>query len=137
MAADPRLIEYARQMRREPTPAEETLWRLLRNRRFAGWKFRRQHPLGLYIADFYAASAALVIELDGDSHATEEGIEHDRIRHAYLRSLDVEVLRFWNSELKENTDGVLARVSEVCAARQGTLRRKTSPQHRRPRSTSD
>ena len=45
MAADPRLIEFARQMRREPTPAEEAFWRLLRNRRFAGWKFRRQHPL--------------------------------------------------------------------------------------------
>jgi very-short-patch-repair endonuclease len=134
MAVDRRLIEFARQMRREPTPAEEVLWRLLRNRRFAGWKFRRQHPLGLYIADFYSAAAALVIELDGDTHATEEGIEHDRVRHTYLRSLDVEVLRFWNSELKENTDGVLARIFEVGTERQGTRRRRTPPQHRRKRT---
>lgn len=134
MAADLRLIEFARQTRREPTPAEEALWRLLRNRRFAGWKFRRRHPLGLYIADFYSAATAVVIELDGDSHATEEGIEHDRIRHEYLCSLGVAVLRFWNVELKENTDGVLARVFEVCTERQGTRRRRTPPQHRRTRT---
>lgn len=135
MAADPRLIAFARQMRREPTSAEDALWRLLRNRRYAGWKFRRQHPLGLYVADFYSAAAAVVIELDGDSHATEEGIEHDRVRHAYLRSLGVEVLRFWNSEFRENTDGVLARVFEVCTERQGTKRRRTPQEHRRKRTT--
>jgi adenine-specific DNA-methyltransferase len=66
-------------MRREPTPTEEALWRLLRNRQLAGCKFRRQHPVGRYIADFYSASAALVVELDGDSHATPEGQEHDRV----------------------------------------------------------
>ena len=58
MASDPRLIEFGAEMRHEPTPAEETMWRLLRNRRLAGYKFRRQHPIGPYIADFYAASAA-------------------------------------------------------------------------------
>jgi len=133
VAADPRLIEFARQMRREPIPAEKAVWRLLRNRRLADWKFRRQHPLGLYIADFYSASAALVIELDGDTHATEEGIEHDRIRHAYLQSLGVMVLRFWNGEVKENSDGILQRVYEVCASRQGTKRRRTPPGDRRAR----
>jgi very-short-patch-repair endonuclease len=137
VAADPRLIEFARQMRHEPTPAEEALWRLLRNRRFAGWKFRRQHPLGLYIADFYSSSAALVVELDGDSHATEEGAEYDRVRHEYLRSLGVEVLRFWNSELKENEDGVLARIFEVCTERQGMRRQWTPQRHRRKRSTDE
>src|SRR5438445_13032013 len=123
MAADRRLIEFARQMRREPTPAEKVMWRLLRNRRLAGLKFRRQHPLGRYIADFYSADAALVIELDGDSHATEEGIEHDRVRHAYLRGLDVEVIRFWNSQLAENADGILECVFELCTRRHGTRRR--------------
>src|SRR6478672_11151122 len=123
MPTDPRLLEFARRMRREPTPAEEAMWRLLRNRRLAGFKFRRQHPLGLYIADFYAPSAALVLELDGDTHATPEGIEHDRVRHAYLESLGLAVVRFWNSELKDNPDGVLDRICELCRQRQGLRRR--------------
>jgi very-short-patch-repair endonuclease len=133
MTADPRLLEFARRMRREPTSAEEAIWRLLRNRRLAGFKFRRQYPVGLYIADFYAPSAALVLELDGDSHAIPEGIEHDRVRHAYLESLGLAVVRFWNFELKENPDGVLERVCELCQQRRHRrrlLRRET------PRSDS-
>src|SRR5262245_65596999 len=103
MPPDPRLLEFARQMRREPTPAAKLMWRLLRNRRLAGYKFRRQHPLGLYIADFYSREAALVVELDGDSHFTPEGIEHDRIRNEYMRSLNLLTLRFLNSEVFDNT----------------------------------
>ncbi|MCE9561932.1 MAG: endonuclease domain-containing protein [Planctomycetes bacterium] len=95
------MIEFARQMRHEPTPAEEVLWRLLRNYRLANLKSRRQHPIGRYIADFYIASASLVIELDGDTHTTEEGIEHDRVRHCYLESLGLMIIRFWNFEVKE------------------------------------
>jgi adenine-specific DNA-methyltransferase len=112
MAADPRLIEFARRMRREPTPAEETMWRLLRNRRTAGLKCRRQHPVGRYIADFYVPSAALVIELDGDTHTTPDEVEYDRIRHEYLASLGLEVVRFWNFEVKENPEGILERICE-------------------------
>ena len=99
------------------------MWRLLRNRRLAGYKFRRQHPIGPYIADFYAASAALVIELDGDTHATDEGMEHDRIRRAYLESLGIMVVRFWNFETKEDTDALLDHLCALCAKRHGTRRR--------------
>jgi adenine-specific DNA-methyltransferase len=134
MATDPRLIEFARQMRRGPTPAEERLWRLLRDRRLAGYKFRRQHPIGPYIADFYAASAALVIELDGDTHCTEEGIELDRIRHAYLESLSIAVIRFWNFEVKEDTDALLETIGAICEERRGRKRR-TPPQDARRRRT--
>jgi very-short-patch-repair endonuclease len=133
MAADRRLIAFARQMRREPTPAEEAMWRLLRNRRLAGCKFRRQHPVGLYIAEFYTASAALVLEVDGDTHATEEGIEHDRVRHTYLHSLGLEVVRFWNTEVTEDQDAVLERVCELCLQRQGMRRRLLPQAHRRKR----
>ena len=119
MAADPRLIEFAQQMRREPTPAEKAMWRLLRNYRLAGFKFRRQHPVGRYITDFYTSSASLVLELDGDSHATEEGIEHDRVRQAYLESLGLLVVRFWNFEVKENPDGILDQLWELCSERYG------------------
>ncbi|MBA4063887.1 MAG: hypothetical protein C0501_09280 [Isosphaera sp.] len=120
---DRRLIEFARAMRREPAPAEEALWRLLRDRRLGGYKFRRQHPVGAYVADFYAASAALVVEADGDSHATEEGAEHDRVRPAHLEALGLAVLRFWNTDIADDPDGVLDRVCEVCARRQGVRRR--------------
>jgi ATP-dependent helicase HrpA/adenine-specific DNA-methyltransferase len=137
MAADPRLIEFARRMRREPTPAEEAMWRMLRNRQLAGYKFRRQHPVGLYIADFYSAAAGLVLELDGDSHTTEEGMEHDRIRHAYLQSLGLAVVRFWNFEVKENPDAILERVGELCEQRRGLRRRRTPRDHRRKRLTGN
>jgi len=137
MAADRRLIEFARRMCREPTPAEEAMWQLLRNHRLAGFKFRRQHPVGRYIADFYAPSAALVLELDGDTHATEEGIEHDRVRHAYLESLGLAVVRFWNSEVKENPEGVLDRVCELCREREGLRRRFTPRADRRKRAAAD
>jgi very-short-patch-repair endonuclease len=134
MAADRRLIEFARQMRHVPTPAEDALWHLLRNRQLCGFKFRRQHPVGLYIADFYAPAAALVIELDGDTHATPEGVEHDRVRHAYLSSLDLAVIRFWNFEVRENPDGILERVGEISRERRGTRRRHTPRADRRVRS---
>ena len=68
MDTDPRLLEFARRMRREPSPAEDAMWRLLRNRRLAGFRFRRQHPIPPYITDFYCSVAKLVIELDGDTH---------------------------------------------------------------------
>ena len=130
MSADRRLIEFARQMRREPTPAEETLWRQLKNRQLTGLKFRRQHPLGLYIADFYCSSAALVIELDGDSHTTPEGETHDRLRHEYLRSLNLSVIRFWNTEVHDNIEGVLELLIQACLERQGLRRRCTPVDHR-------
>src|SRR5262245_6490870 len=125
MPPDPRLLEYARSMRREPTPAEQVLWRLLRNRRLAGFKFRRQHPLGLYIADFYSHHTALVIELDGDSHFTDEGIEHDRVRLAYLESLGLHVLRFLNPDVFDNEGGVVEVIARTCGERAGRFRRRT------------
>ncbi len=110
------------------------MWRLLRNHRLSGFKFRRQHPISLYIADFYASSAALILELDGDTHATEEGIEHDRVRLAYLQSLGLMVIRFWNFEVNDNPDGILDRVSELCVERNGQRRQATPRVHRRNRN---
>jgi very-short-patch-repair endonuclease len=136
MAVDPRLLDFARHMRREPTPAEEAMWRMLRNGQLTGFKFRRQHPLGLYIADFYAPSAALVLELDGNTHATDEGIEHDRIRHAYLESLGLVVIRFWNFEVKESPDAVIERIAELCQQRKG-LRRRLTPRAEVPQVASN
>ncbi|HUR54172.1 MAG TPA: endonuclease domain-containing protein [Gemmataceae bacterium] len=121
MPTDPRLLEFARQMRWEPTPTEELVWRALRNRQLSGVKFRRQRPLGRYILDIYAASCALVIELDGDSHATDEGREHDRVRHEYLQELGLKVIRFWNAEVHDDLDAVVEAIFLECVRQQKVL----------------
>ena len=117
MAVDPRLLDYARQMRHQPTPAEELLWRELRNRKLGGFKFRRQHPHGRYIADFFSPEAAIVIELDGDSHTAPGADEYDETRLHYLNELNLEVLRFWNSDVHDNLDGVLEVILKKCIER--------------------
>jgi len=100
-----------RRLRRNATDAENTLWRYLRNRRLAGCKFRRQHPIGPYIADFACPEAGLVVELDGGQH-TEATDAH---RTAYLKEQGYTVVRFWNNEVLQNTEGVLERLSHYLA----------------------
>ena len=112
-----RLRNFARQMRKVPTSAEQHLWRIVRNRRLAAFKFRRQHPLGPYILDCYCPAARLVVELDGDSHATDEGRQQDAERTAYLARRGLKVLRFWNIDLTENEDGVVTRIPDECVQR--------------------
>ncbi len=96
-----------RALRGRQTDAERLLWRLLRTRQFLGLKFRRQHPVGPYIVDFYCAERRLAVELDGGQHFTVEGLAYDRRRTEYLASRGVRVVRFTNGDLFENTDGVL------------------------------
>jgi type I restriction enzyme M protein len=79
----------------------------LRSRHFLGLKFRRQHPVGPYIVDFYCAERGLAVELDGGQHFTIECQAYDQRRTDYLAMRGVSVLRFANNELFENTDGVL------------------------------
>ena len=97
----------ARTMRGAPTDAELRLWRLLRDRRLSGFKFRRQVPVGPYIVDFLCVGAKLIVEADGSRHA--ESLR-DTIRDAYLASQGWEMLRFWNNEVIENLTGVLETV---------------------------
>src|ERR1039458_2331373 len=99
-----------RALRGRATDAERLLWRLLRSRQFLDLKFRRQHPVGPYIVDFYCAHRRLAVELDGGQHFTLEGQAYDRRRTAYLARRGIRVLRFTNRELFENTDGVLEGV---------------------------
>ena len=99
-------------MRREPSPTEKLMWKLLRNRRLAGFRFRRQHLIPPYIADYYCAVAKLVVELDGHSHIGNE--EQDRVREELFRSLGYRVVRFWNTQLFEDEDAVLEAVYRAC-----------------------
>lgn len=98
----------ARAMRADAPPAERKLWyEFLRE---LPDKFTRQKPLGPYIADFYCARARLIIELDGDSHFTEEARRYDERRSAYLANLGIRVLRFANVEVAESFEAVCANV---------------------------
>lgn len=102
--------EFARALRKSATDAENLLWQLLRKNQLLGYGFRRQHPIGRYFLDFYCHQAKLAIELDGGQHAEPEQQTHDEKRSAYLADQGISVLRFWNNEVLENTEGVLQSV---------------------------
>jgi very-short-patch-repair endonuclease len=114
---DPELTKRARQMRTEMTEPETRLWLQLRAKRFDGVKFRRQKVIQdefeRYIVDFAANDPRLVIELDGDTHAGNEG--YDAARTRFLESKGYTVLRFANADVMSNLDGVLVRISEIVA----------------------
>jgi len=103
------LIERARKLRKEMTPAEQLLWSALRNSSFAGLKFRRQHPVGFYVTDFCCIQEKIIIELDGDSHDFSE--QKDANRTAALAHEGYSVLRFSNVDVLENLDGVLMTIA--------------------------
>ena len=111
------LRDFARRMRKHPTAAEQALWRVVRNRRLAGVKFRRQHPFGPYILDCYCPAARLVVEVDGDSHADDEAKRRDLERTEYLKRRGLLVLRFWNVELAEDEEAVIDRILSECTRR--------------------
>ncbi|QDU60951.1 hypothetical protein Pan216_18040 [Planctomycetes bacterium Pan216] len=107
---DPRILTFARELRREQTDAEELLWKLLRDRRFGGVKFRRQHPVDSYILDFYAHKHRIAIELDGGQHNSDPERRRDDKRSAHLRNQGIHVLRFWNHDVFQQTDAVLTTI---------------------------
>jgi very-short-patch-repair endonuclease len=106
-----KLKPLARQMRHEPTFAEDRLWQQLRNRRLGGAKFRRQYTIDRFIVDFYCPEARLVVEVDGAIHEYTQ--EEDAIRQAFIESLGMRVLRFTNAEVIQSIAGVLERIGEA------------------------
>ncbi len=103
-------IPVRRELRKNQTETEKIIWDKLRNRRFLNLKFRRQYGIGNYIADFYCSSLKLVIELDGGQHFTEEGLEYDKIREEFMKSLGIKTLRFNNNEVLNNIEEVLIKI---------------------------
>jgi very-short-patch-repair endonuclease len=96
-----------RQLRTNATDAETKLWFAVRDRRLAGFKFVRQKAIGPYVVDFICRDRNLIIEVDGGQHAESES---DQVRDAYLASEGYRVLRFWNSDVLRNIDGVLETI---------------------------
>jgi len=109
--------ERARQLRQTETWAEKLVWRWLRDRRFSGYKFRRQHPVGIYYLDFFCEEAALSIELDGRQHGFPEEQRHDAERAAFLISHGIKTLRFWNSHLRRNAQTIRDAIFHELQAR--------------------
>jgi len=100
-----KIFTRAKELRRDPTPAEVKLWARLRAHRMADAHFRNQHAIGNYIVDFCAPRRKLIIELDGSQHLKQE--EHDAERTEFLKSKGYKVLRFWNDDVMNNIDSVL------------------------------
>ena len=97
-------------LRRNETKAEKLLWEKLRNNQLEGLKFRRQHPVNIYIADFYCHKFKLIIELDGDYHNQEEQKHKDEVRTEVLRLNDLKIIRFKNEEVEQDINQVLTTI---------------------------
>jgi very-short-patch-repair endonuclease len=106
-------VHMAREQRHKPTPAEEELWNALRARRLAGLKFRRQHPFGPYILDYFCVEYQLEVEVDGGIHDDPVQIEHDQRRTEYLNEHRVRILRFSNAEIENHLNQVLNRIIQA------------------------
>jgi len=98
--------ENRRALRKNQTEPERRFWQAVRGKQL-GVKFRRQQGIGPYIVDFYCAELKLVVELDGESHYTDEGLKHDQERDAFLREHGLKVIRFTNIQIMQELDAVL------------------------------
>ncbi len=97
---------HARQLRRNMTDDERRLWSVLRRKNLSGFRFRRQQPIGRYIADFFCPAAKLIVELDGGQHAEEINMRRDEERARWLEARGYRVLRIWNLDLKRSPNDV-------------------------------
>ena len=104
--------EKARELRKKSTDAERLLWRHLRAKQLEGMKFRRQQPIGDYIADFVSFDKRVIVEVDGSQHIMRKAKDDQRTR--WLEEQGFKVLRFWNNDVMKNTEGVLRVIRDNC-----------------------
>jgi very-short-patch-repair endonuclease len=114
----------ARALRQNQTDAEACLWSKLRSRQLLDLKFRRQHSLGSYFADFVCIEIGLIVELDGGQHGDAAALAYDAKRSSELVAMGFQVLRFWNNEVLQETNGDLEKIREVAQTLTPTLSRK-------------
>ena len=108
--ASKELITMAKEFRKNMTKAEKVLWDALRNHRFSALKFRRQHPVKWFIADFYSHEIKLIIEVDGGIHNSTSQTEHDASRTSEIETLGINVIRFSNEDILNNLEFVLHQI---------------------------
>lgn len=114
--AKPDLFNLAGQNRKASTEAEQILWERLRARRLNGFKFRRQHPIGCFIVDFFCAEFGLAIEVDGEYHDSDDQRTLDEQRTIELNELNIKVIRFKNRDVINNTNAVLNQITQHLAS---------------------
>jgi very-short-patch-repair endonuclease len=117
---DNTLTQISKGLRQKQTEAEKILWLKLRNRQLDKAKFRRQHCIGSYIVDFACLENKRIIEIDGGQHSQTLTRENDEQRTQWLETAGYHVVRFWNSEVLQNTEGVLEKMK-------GLLKQKLHP----------
>lgn len=110
MRPSQRTISRARNLRQNPTNAEQLAWKLLRNRAALGVKFRRQHPVGNYVVDFYCPERQLAIELDGSVHSQPSQARRDEHKQQFLQQQGIQVLRIANGWVLEDPEGFIKKV---------------------------
>ena len=108
--AKPETFEKAKVLRMHMTEAEKLLWSVLRRKQLQGCRFRRQHPIGQFIADFYCHEKQLVIEVDGGVHLEEEQKEYDEGRNHEMQHWGIKILRFTNEEITKDLDNVIGKI---------------------------
>ena len=131
MRAPDKTFSHARELRRAMSLPEVVLWQALRKRRLAGLRFRRQHPIGPYILDFYCPSARLAIEVDGFAHDTAARVRHDERRQAWLAQQGITVLRIGASDVlkDQRLEAVLVAIERAAAGTPSGSLRSPPPPH--------
>jgi very-short-patch-repair endonuclease len=104
----PSMTKRAKELRKNMTDAEKKIWQMIRKRQILGNKFRRQVPIGPYIADFVCFEKKVIVEIDGGQHKTREG--YDQKRTKWFQSQGFRVIRFWNNDVLKNIEGVTERL---------------------------
>lgn len=110
--APPTIFSKAKKLRNEMTEVEMLMWEKLRSNRFHGYKFRRQHPISIYVADFYCHQFNLIIEVDGEYHNETNQLNRDEERTKDLNFQGMKILRFTNDEIKNDINAVLKKIKE-------------------------
>ena len=108
-----KINQNARELRKNMTSQERKLWNIIRNRQFYGYRFRRQFPVGNYIADFVCREKKIIIEIDGGQHNQVVHKQYDIERTEYLASEGYQVIRFWNNEIENNILGVYKKLQNI------------------------
>lgn len=110
--SSPVIFANAKKLRNEPTASEIIFWSLLKQH-FLNFRFKRQHPISQYIADFYCHKLKIVIEIDGNIHLTEEAKNNDKLRDGFMQSLDLKIVHFTNEEVCKNGELVVQQLKDI------------------------
>jgi very-short-patch-repair endonuclease len=119
--AKPIIFERAKAMRENMTQAEKAVWELLKSKNMLGLRFKPQHPINIFIADFYCHLLKLVIEIDGGIHKSVDQREYDISREAELEHWGIKVIRFTNEEVENNINKIQNEIERICSERRSEL----------------